>query len=99
MTLSGPIKHRNPEIANTAINRNVTMRDSLRLRSNHMRCRQVDGVRWHSPDGSVATPGSRSPRRLDITLQYLAQLPSRVEYSAFHCRGRDSHDVSGLFYG
>jgi hypothetical protein len=42
---SGPVKHRNPKIANTATNRNVTMSASLRPRFNHMHCRECDLAR------------------------------------------------------
>jgi len=37
---SGLVKHRNPTIANTATNRKITMRASLRLPSNRTHCKQ-----------------------------------------------------------
>ena len=42
---SGPVKHRKPKIANTATNRSVIMRASLRPRFSHPHCRRPDPAR------------------------------------------------------
>jgi hypothetical protein len=47
-TPSGLVKHRNPTIANTTTNSNVTMRTSLRSPFNHTHCERPDFARYVS---------------------------------------------------
>ena len=45
---SGPVKHRNPKIANAAINIKVTMKASFPALSNHTHCKEPDLARYLS---------------------------------------------------
>jgi hypothetical protein len=54
ITPSGPVKHRNPKIASTAISRTVIMRASFHPRFSHTYCRPSDLARYVSCYRSLA---------------------------------------------